>query len=232
MHLHARRAHVDEDLAQPVVSIRTLARAHQGDHPVVLVRAGRPHLGAVHDPPALGGHGTRHHRRQIAARVGFAHPDTERQLAPADGGEEAILLLRGPDLGDQRSALAVGDPVVTDRGAPPQQLLGDDEPIDRRPVAAAVLARQRHPDPSSRREQLRERGVLASGHPESGFEGSTRQRLGEKRAHLVLERTLAVVERREPESHQHRAQTVPGRGTLPRASSTRPSVVRVSRSVP
>ena len=142
VHLDPGRVQIDEHLTQSRVAILGVTRAHEGDHPVVLVRTGRPDLGAVDDPPVVGAVRARHHRREVAPGVGLAHPDAERQLAPADGGEEPLLLVWSTDLGEQRPALAVGDPVVPHRCAEAKQLLGDDEPLDRGTVAAAVLPGQ------------------------------------------------------------------------------------------
>ena len=47
-----------------------------------------------------------------------------------------------PTFGDQRPALAVGDPVVPQGRTPAQQLLGHDEPLDRGSVTTAVLPGQ------------------------------------------------------------------------------------------
>ena len=100
----------------------------------------------------------------------------------------------GPDLRDQRPALAVGDPVVPDGRAPAQQLLGHDEPLDRGTVTTAVLPGQRHAHPPARGQRLRELGVLAPGHAQAGFERPARQRRRQELADLGLERALDVVE--------------------------------------
>ena len=77
---HAGAAQVDQQLAQPRMAVVGVTRADQRDHPVVFVRAGRPDLGAVDDPPIVTTHRACLHRREVAPRIGFAHPDAEREL--------------------------------------------------------------------------------------------------------------------------------------------------------
>ena len=105
-------------------------------------------------------------------------------------GRNRSRLLLAPELGDQRTALTIGDPVVADRGTPAQQLLRDHEPLDRRAVAAAVLPRERHPDPSARGELLREGCVRGPRHAEARCERSTGELRGQERPHLALQREL------------------------------------------
>ena len=141
--------------------------ATQHDEPVVLVGAAGPDLRAVHEPAVLGPRGAGGHRGQIAARIGLAHADRERQLAAADRRQEPLLLRVGPEAVDHRSALAIGDPVVADRRAPPQQLLDDHEPIDGAAIAAPVARRQGHADPPPVGQRLGERRIPVA-HPSRG----------------------------------------------------------------
>ena len=158
--MHAGRLQVDDQLAEALALVGDLvtrSRAAQHDDPVVLVGRCRPDLATVEHPAVAVADGLRRDRRQIAATVGLAHADAERQLAAADAGEESLLLLLGAELGDHRARLPVGHPVMADRGAPAQQLLDDDEAIDGRAIVAAVLLGQCHAQPATLAELARER---------------------------------------------------------------------------
>ena len=93
---------------------------------------------------------------QVAAGLRLGHADAPRRVAGEDAGQELGLLV-GPAEGDQRRAhLAVGEPHRGDRRAGRDELLGDDQPVDRRAPAAAELGRPRQADPAERRHLLGE----------------------------------------------------------------------------
>ena len=69
----------------------------------------------------------------------LAHADREAELAPADRGEEPLPLVLGAEPVDDRTGLAVGHPVVADGGAVAQEILDDDEPVDRAPVVTQMV---------------------------------------------------------------------------------------------
>ena len=174
--LHARRFQVDDQLAEALALVGDLVtrgRTTQHDDPVVLVGRCRPDLATVEHPPVTVTNGLRRDRRQITATVGLAHADAERQLAAADAREEALLLLLGAELGEHRARLPVGHPMMPDRGAPAQQLLDDDEAVDRRAIVAPVLLGQGHAQPATPAELARELGVLRRVHAEPGRERAT-----------------------------------------------------------
>src|SRR5690606_35690212 len=81
-----------------------------------------------------------------------------------------------------------------DRGAPPEELLDDDEAVDRRAVVPAVRGGQGHAEPTALAELARERRVLGGVHPEAGLEGAARQLPLEELDDLVPELQLVVGE--------------------------------------
>ena len=77
-------------------------------------------------------------------------------VAAQDARQERLLLI-GPAVGDQRRAhLTVGEPHRRDRRAGRDQLLGDDQPVDRRTALTTELGRPRETDPAERGELLGE----------------------------------------------------------------------------
>ena len=147
-HLDAGRVHRHDDLADAGVR-RALRRGAADQVAVVgdLAEAG-PDLLAVDDEVVAVAHGAGLQRGEVGAGVGLAHPDAPRGLAGQDAGEELGRLL-GRAVGDQRRAhLPVGEPRRGDRGAGRDHLLGDDQPLDRRPAAPAELDRPGHADPA------------------------------------------------------------------------------------
>ena len=76
-------------------------------------------------------------------------------------GQELGLLVGAAERDQGRPHLAVGEPHRRDRGPGGDQLLADDQPVDRRPAAAAVLGRPGEPDPAEGGELLGELGRVA-----------------------------------------------------------------------
>ena len=73
-----------------------------------------------------------------------------------DAGQELGLLVGRAVLDQRRAHLTIGEPDRGDRCAGRDQLLADDQPVDRRLAAAAELDRPRHPDPTVGRHLLGE----------------------------------------------------------------------------
>src|SRR5713226_10472576 len=107
------------------------------------MRIARPDLGAVDAIAALDVLGPRADRGQVRARIGLAHADGEGQLALGDARKKALPLLLGAEAQEEGAALAVGDPVGGDGSARGQAFLEDDIALQRGPLVAAVLLRDR-----------------------------------------------------------------------------------------
>src|SRR5262249_30296670 len=140
---------VDQELGQAGLLALLLAGTGQHDQPVTGTGPAGPHLRSVEEPAAVDAGRRCAQRRQIGARVRLAHPDRERELTATDRGQDPSPLLGRTEAVDGRPALPVGDPVVADRGAPAQQLLDHDEPLDQPAVATAVRGWQRHAQPAA-----------------------------------------------------------------------------------
>ena len=181
----AGRLEVDEELRQPLV---LLVRHHRGaeerDRVVGEVRVGGPHLGAVHAVAAVDGRRPRADGGEVGARVGLAHADGEGQLAPRDGGHEALALRLGAEAEQQRTALPVGDPVGADGRAGRQQLLQHHVPLEERPLVAAVLLGPRHADPAPGAQLAAEGGIEPAPRPGLMVRRLAADGLAEELAHL------------------------------------------------
>src|SRR3546814_21012163 len=94
---------------------------------------------------ALGPLGARAHARVFRSRPRRAQPDAENELGAAEARNEALLLLLGAIVQDQRRGLTVGNPVRRDRRPRRQQLLDDDKARESPFLAAAVAPGQRQP---------------------------------------------------------------------------------------
>ena len=77
--------------------------AHEAEAPVGVVRARRPHLLPVDDELVADELGARAQAREVAPRVGLAHPEAPRDLGAQRREEELRLLLRGAVVLDRRS---------------------------------------------------------------------------------------------------------------------------------
>ena len=174
------------------MTIVLVARAAQHHAPVVLMRAAGPELRPTHAPAAVCARRARLDGGEVAARLGLAHADRERHLAAADRRQEPLALGRGAVAQDQRSGLAIGDPVVANGRPPAQQLLDDDETVHDSTLSAPVPARQGHAKPTACRERAGEVLVATGRHPQPGSEASARQLGGEELPHLCLQRELGV----------------------------------------
>ena len=146
--LDAGAVHRHDDLGDPRVRRAVVAGA--ADQVAVVghgAEAG-PDLLAVDHPVVAIADRLGLQRGEVAAGVRFAHADAPRGLAGQDLRQELGLLV-GAAVGDQRRThLAVGEPHAGDRGAGLDQLLADDQPLDRRAAAATELGRPGHPDPA------------------------------------------------------------------------------------
>jgi hypothetical protein len=145
-----------------------------------------PNLSATNEPTAIGPRSPRPDGREIATAIGLAHANAERHFATADGRQKPLLQLFRAESRDQWSCLSVSDPVMADGRAPPQQLLDDDEPIDRSAITTAIGARERHADPPAGSESPRERGIVRDIYAKPGLESFPWQLGREELAHLPL----------------------------------------------
>ena len=186
------------------MAIILIARAAQHHEPVVLVRAAGPKLRAGHPPSARCAFGARLNGSQVAAGAGLAHPDRERHLATADRRQEPLAKARAAVAQDQRSGLAIGDPVVANRRPPAQELLDDDETVHDTSLRPSISAGQGHAEPASRCKRAGEGLVATARHPQPRSEGPARQLGGEELPHLFLKRELGVGQLARCEA-QHRS---------------------------
>src|SRR6185437_13402526 len=151
------RLEIDQELAQPLVPIAVLPRgAHQRDTVVVAMCTRGPDLGAVDAEAAWHRLGARAHRGEVRARIGLAHADREVALARRDLRQDRLALLLVAETQQQRTRLAVGDPVRAGRRAVAQQLLGDDVALEEALLRAAVLLGPGDADPALLAEFPRE----------------------------------------------------------------------------
>ena len=99
---------------------------------------------------------------------------------------EALLRL-GAVLQQQRTALAIGNPVRTDGRTGREEFLDEHEARERAASAAAVLDGQRESDPAARREGTTELGIEAHPRSRARLERTIPQVLAQERADLVAQ---------------------------------------------
>ena len=100
--LDARRGRVDDQRRDALVLGRVRVGAHEAEAPVGVVRAGGPHLLAVHDELVADQLGAGSQAREVAPGVRFAHAEAPRDLGAQGREEEALLLLVGAVVVDRR----------------------------------------------------------------------------------------------------------------------------------
>ena len=162
------------------LSLDLVARrgAAQHDEPVVLVGRRGPDLRAVEHPAVAVARRLGGQRGEVAAAVGLAHPDAERQLAAgrSPGGTSASAprcrtwRCTGPDWRSATQWWPTGAPQRSSSSTTMKRSTAD-------AVVAAVRRGQGHPQPAPVAELARERGVLGRVHPEAGPERSAGQLL-------------------------------------------------------
>src|ERR671920_2117596 len=162
---------------------------HREEHVVGVVGAAGEDLAAVDDVLLAVAHGLRAQRGEVGAGLGLGVADREDELAGQDAGEEAGLLLVGPE-GDERRADGV-ERHEGHRGARPHGLVEEQELVHGRAALAAVLLgpADAQPavlaDPSDHRAvQLTALGAAEAGPDVVGHEP------GEVGPQLVAERSL------------------------------------------
>ena len=143
------RAHRHDDLADPFVG-RPLARG-PADQVAVVGNGGeaRPDLLPVDHPFVAVTARRRAQRCEIAAGFRFRHPDRPRCLAAEDARQVLVALVLATEGDQRRPHLPIGEPHRGDRGPGRDQLLADDQAVDRRAARPAVLGRPGEPDPSA-----------------------------------------------------------------------------------
>jgi hypothetical protein len=131
-------------------------------------------------------HGARLEGGQVGARVGLGVADREVDLAAQDLREEEPLLLVRPELHDRRRDGVDGE--HRDGRARPHRLVEEDELLDGRHAAAAVLLRPADAEPavaSHLQDDLADGGADALGAADLG------PQLGREQPRIVLAELLA-----------------------------------------
>ena len=147
--LDARRVHRHDDLADPLVGRPVAGGAADQVAVVGDGRETRPDLLAVDHPLAAVAPRCRAQRLPGRCRLPVRTSRSTTWSRREDAGQELGPLILTPE-GDQRRAhLPVGEPHRRDRRSGGDQLLADDQPVDRRTAATAVLGRPGQPDPSA-----------------------------------------------------------------------------------
>ena len=142
---------IHEELRQAfVLLVGDDLRAKERDEVVAQMRVARPHLGAVDEVAAVDAGRPCADGREVGARVGLAHSDRERELAPHDAGQDLLALRLGAEAQQQRPALAIGHPVRAHGGARGEHLLQHDVALEEAALVATVLLGPRHADPAAR----------------------------------------------------------------------------------
>ena len=154
--LDPRRVHRDDHFADPAVG--RPRRIGATDQVAVVGRFAerRPDLLAVDDEVVAVADCGRGERGEVGAGVGFGHPDAPGGLAGEHAREELGLLIGRAVVDQRRAHLAVREPQRGDGGAGGDEFLADDQAVDVRAPAAAVLGRPGHPDPAVGGHLLRE----------------------------------------------------------------------------
>jgi hypothetical protein len=201
------RLQVDDHLREPGMAVlRRRLGAHQGDHVVIAVGIGGPELGAVDQPAALDPLRPRAHRRQIRARVRFAHADGKEALAPGNGGQVGLPLDFGAEAQQQVAALAVGDPVRAHRRPRRHQFFRDHVTLEEAALAAAITFRPGHADPATLAQLAGKLRVVAGG--EVGVRpGQVRALAGEELPDLATQRP-GLLGQADPIELQHAKMTL------------------------
>ena len=105
-----------------------------------------PHLGARQHPSTIGSNGFGGGRREVRARLRFAHADCREIPSRSDFRQYASALLLGTVRQQTRSDLTVGNPVRGHRRTAGQKFLGHHVAVQMTQTLAAVLLRNRQPD--------------------------------------------------------------------------------------
>ena len=139
--LDARRAHVDHQHADALVLRRVRVGAHETEAPVGVLRAGGPHLLAVHDELVAVFDGAHREGGKVAPRVGFAHAEAPADLGAQRRQRPPFTLFGRAVVDDRRrhdrQALRVGGAA----DLAPRELLEIDHLLGRVGVAPAELGR-------------------------------------------------------------------------------------------
>ncbi len=128
----AGRAHVDDQLRQPLVLRGVGVGADDQVDPVGRRRPRVPDLLAVHHEVVAVALGAGADRRHVGSGVRLGHADAPRRGAVEDGREVGGLLLGGAELQQGRTHLAVGEPGGGHRGPLADERLEHQEPLEGR----------------------------------------------------------------------------------------------------
>ena len=155
-HLDAGRVHRHDHFADATVRGAVGRRAADEVAVVGLGAEARPDLLPVDHEVVAVATGARDERGEVGAGVRLGHADAPGGVTRQDPGKELGLLVGGAVLDERRAHLPIGEPHRGDRGAGGDQLLADDQPVDRRLPTATELGRPGHADPTVRRHLLGE----------------------------------------------------------------------------
>jgi hypothetical protein len=93
---------------------------------------------------------------EVGTRIRFAHADGKIGLAPRDARKHVAALFLGAKFQQQRTALAICDPVGCNRRAGCKQLLDNDVALECGSLVTAIGLRPCQPDQSARTKALAE----------------------------------------------------------------------------
>ena len=150
-HVHARRLHVADEVAESL-GFRA-AGAREQDAPARELRIARPHLLAGHRPAAGHRLGTRPERGQIRAGARLREELAPELVGGQDRRQEAPLLLLGAVRDERRPDQVHTDAVDDLRCARRRQLLLQDVVLDRRRPTPAVCPRPLDAHPPATRQR-------------------------------------------------------------------------------
>src|SRR5215472_2522379 len=114
------------------------------------MRIRSPDLGPVDEEAALNRSRAGAGSRKVGAGVGFAHADAEITFAGRDARQDRLPLFLGTEAQQQRTALAVCDPVGPHRGAGGEHFFEDDITLERGALVSPVAFGPGHTNPAAR----------------------------------------------------------------------------------
>ena len=191
------RLHVNEEVGDALVLGSVRVRAREEDHPVALVRAGGPDLGAVDHVVVAVADGAGLETGEVRAGAGLAEALAPLLLAAEDARQVALLLLVGAIEQDRGAGPAQADTAETG-GALAGELLVEDELLHDAQAGPAVLGGPMGGDPGARAHGIApgvpggSGGGRGSASVEGGAEGGPAAQLlgqlaGDEGAHLLPE---------------------------------------------
>src|ERR1700751_5684708 len=120
-----------------------------------------PDLGPFDEEAALNRNRTGAGGRKVGAGVRLTHADAEIAFPRRDPRQDGLPLFLGPETQQQRTALAVCDPMGPHRGAGGEHLFEYDVTLEGAALAATVALGPGHADPTTR-AHLAAKGRIAA----------------------------------------------------------------------